>query len=61
MKPIDQTKRKARRLIADRFRRYVALLMSQFTTTSAELWNRAESKSMAADGNSKESSPPTAR
>jgi len=61
MKPIDQTKRKARRIIAERFRRYVAALMRQFTTTSAELWNRAETNSTATEGNSDESKPTAVR
>ena len=38
----DQSGRHARRAVAERFRAFVQTLMSQFTTTSTELFERAE-------------------
>ena len=42
MRPIDKTPAKARRAVAERFRVYIQVLMSEFNTTPAELLWRAE-------------------
>jgi hypothetical protein len=42
MRPIDNTRRHGRQLVAERFRVFMATLTSQFTTTPAELLKRAE-------------------
>ena len=45
MKPSDKTPTKARKAVALRFRLFIQTLMSQFTTTPAELLWRAEHRS----------------
>jgi len=45
MRPIDNMPTKARRVVAERFRVYIQMLMSEFNTTPAELLSRAEHSS----------------
>ena len=47
MRPVDKAKQKARRIVAERFRVFVATLMTRFVTTPAELWKRAETSALA--------------
>jgi len=46
----DAKKIRARKIVADRFRRFVATLMRQFTKGADELWRQVQARQASSEG-----------